>query len=962
MKIFCSPDTRDIEDALIEKHIGNNKKILHIVPTLILFKRRFKFYYNYFKLFNVKGSDIKDFENKIREELNIHLFEMDQFLKEYTRKIGYDVISKNESSVIIERLLRTNIETNNTSWLSVLQDINLFLLDLNMSGLSLEEVKSLGKGRKWKVVTNIFEKYLQELAQKNVIDFGQACYKVLTEFDFSEFDELIFDGSFLPTLPKHHQLILAFKKLRKSINIYLPIDVVEVNSQPAYHAIRETYQYYESVDNWGSIKKDRPNNFFINKLSQVVFTNKNSIPLDRTLCINKYSTVEDELDDIVRKIKVLIKYKYVKPEEIVIITPNAMELRPVIREICEQHNVVVDLPPRPIMHLKQGKALANLYYTHMDLVGEQSNRLDIKMFQEIIDGDLIKSSLGIKSTFEKVKCFFQECKVFDHWGVVIDSLQSNKEQLEFSQHKKYHPLRYISKEELITIAKFINDVIMLSEDLINKDRQTIREHSECLYNFIKNDQRFNVQENILERIFKIIDALQTQNRITLDAYEFGKRIVSIFVEQEDDKDGEKPGIELKDDFISLSKRILVTAPQNVEYQRYQYVFMCCFTQDLYPLSNKKNWLANNEVERNLLNLTTEMHFATKHELEIYYLNRSLYHVHVAFSAAENQLMLTYSQIVNGAETAVSHYLDDIAGSFGIEEETGLEEKLLKYGILNKPGNPSDIKEKEQKDKQENSFKVKDEYSLEEITAYKYCPKKFYYEMKFPEERVYRSIFQLQKYITSCLYEETVKVIVNNYPTKFIEDISTERYYTKIKGEVARSICEAEAVIRPLFVISSRYWEAIRLEVNSQIEGLLKIIFESPYVKGCKKNGKNKISYHFKIQNVKREAMIENIKVYTERQLIVECENRINYYNLTNLKEFLSLSTRDINEKEQMDEVKNWYFNVQKSLFSIDNSYSEAALRGVISQLATNNFQKEAGGHCRYCAFNYVCHEKEIKIT
>ena len=81
LEIYCSPHTEDVEDVLLN-HINIKTKVLHLVPTMILYRRRYGFYKKC-----IPSLD----EVKAQDELQLN--EFNRFIRREIYKKKYDVLS-----------------------------------------------------------------------------------------------------------------------------------------------------------------------------------------------------------------------------------------------------------------------------------------------------------------------------------------------------------------------------------------------------------------------------------------------------------------------------------------------------------------------------------------------------------------------------------------------------------------------------------------------------------------------------------------------------------------------------------------------------------------------------------------------------------------------------------------------------------------------------------------------------
>lgn len=331
-------------------------------------------------------------------------FEIDKYIKYISRNRIKNILTNSEASIILERIIKQLPSTNNISWLSVTDDIFSLFSELSLSGLTISELLQISDNQKWKLVIDIYKIYLEELDAKDLYDTGTAALKCLLELDISNYDELILDGSFLPFMYKHQVIINKFIDQNKPITILIPYDL-ETPQQPANKAIEHVYSQLLPTSKWISIKNKGSNSLFISRLPKMIFVDDTRTHLDTSFELLRFPTVEEELTFILQKIYILVRYKEISPKQIVIVTPGAMELRPLIREISEQYNLKVNLPKRPLMHLLQGRAIQYLYNIQTDSRKTKETYLDTQMFKIFISGTILNHSTELLSIFNKIETF-----------------------------------------------------------------------------------------------------------------------------------------------------------------------------------------------------------------------------------------------------------------------------------------------------------------------------------------------------------------------------------------------------------------------------------------------------------------------------------------------------------------------------------------------------------------------------
>ncbi|MBE2907168.1 hypothetical protein HPK01_03035 [Anoxybacillus flavithermus] len=941
MEILCSPNTGDIEKWIEDYLICNNsKKNLHIVPTLILYRRRMNFYKKKYIKEKFHGLDMMEIEEKIREK-HVGLYEMDKFLQDLVTKSDLKVLSKRESLILIERILSENQYTNNLAWRLSITDLSDCFLILSQTGLTIEQIRTLDQSDSWQLVCNLYKQYTTALSQNKLLDFGQASVQLIEKYDFSDFEMLLLDGAFLPILPKHQILINRFKSLNKPIKCFLPVDL-DIEEHPAFEAIKKTYGSFVPISNWQSIKNEKMKLNVSEKLAISIFHSKVKDIDDRSVEILRFTSQEEELDRTVEQAAQLIHQKSIKPEKIAIVTPNPMELRPVVRELSEIYNLKVLVPERPLIQLPHGRAINNLLkiYTddQIDALGIE-HIFDIKMFTDLIHANFFENFTELIRPFEILKAFFEDCKSFSEWYNTLEQMIRAKSQLtgEFL----HHPLYHVTEKELLHLKNAVEIIEKVSQELISRDPMTFRDHMHDLISYIQNSPFIGcIDPEIETRLLSIAENLSSDHHLLVSRKEFAKRIHTIMTDKEYEKMDNK----------DLDK-ISVTGPNNVEFQEYEYVFLTRFTQNMYPETIKYRWPINLSIERKILNQTTDQRFPNDISLVHYYLDRSIYHFYIALNAAKKKLTISYSKFEDGIELSPSHYLNDIASCFGIEEDSSnsketIEDLLMRAGFLfegSKMAQQTNIVTKRVKSEPLSPDTV---ITIEDIAVYRFCPRRFYYEKTISDEHVYSTIFHLQNFAVSYLYEEAVVKLVEKFP-----DISVQKL-NKIERSLPTLIHEAELKIKPFFPMGQRFWEDVKIRTSTHLSNLIKQILSQTDHKSAK----------LSLKTQSHTVKIDSYEFRGERQLQVRYGTSTHYYAIKNMRKILSFHTNDHREEQQrLKEIKDDYFNLLSN-FCRKEHVAEETLHYYAKKFSTSQFPKNIGAHCNYCAFQKACKEKEIQTN
>lgn len=964
MEILCSPHTEDIETYLRTKDFVN-QRYLHLTPTMILFRRRVRFYIGTDVLSrSIENNTAINHDMKPEEKVQqyVHVFEINQFIKTLRRNATERVLNKSEATVLLERILSDNPSTNNPSWSSVMMDLFELFSEFSLSGLSPLTLRGLDTGAKWQLVLSLYEAYLAEVEKLGAFDTALICRKQLESLDVSDYVELILDGAFLPLSPILQVIIEKFRAQGKPITAMLPFDL-EHPEHPALKAITRVYENFKSKTDWVSIQSKASDAFFINRLPKLVFGNENPTHLDTSLEVLHFQTVEEELHYIMQKIYVLLKYKGVEPKQIVLVTPGAMEIRPLIREISEQYNLRVHLPKRPLLHLNQGRAIKHLFDIRVDTRKEMDTYLTSKIMKVFLNDSILRHSPNLLNAFEKIEAFFEDCLSITNFAVKLNELQQAKGLLE-EKHEQ-HPLHSVTNaqlDELQSIVRFLDD---MSESLVSTPAAHVREHVQHLILRLLSDKQFReLDADIWDRIQSINEVASGQRNLPITGTEFGKRVSALFNENEEFEPGEQP-VEDETD-IDLKREILVTGPNNVEFQRYDYVFLCRFTQDIYPEPKRYNWLKTKKVEQMLLQSTTAFKLPDTKSLKLFYMDRGMYHVYLALCAPRTQLTISYAKMDNGQPLTPAHYLHDIARTFGVEEgnrlvnkkEITLEQLLEQHRVLKSPSKYSPIKAASAGSAATWHLSER-VFTAEDVAVFHYCPRRFYYQSKHAREHVYNQLFHLQSYATSCLYEKAVELFVQGETFPITESLDTKNQLNRLLAVIIERRIEAEQAVRPLFPLGHRLWHNIRVQTDFFLKSLLHRIFDGNFVREYRQRGDSVIKLQMTISNQDDVIQLGDFTFSSIRELEVHYLGlETHRYSISNRKNILSFSSSDYDEKETMEEMKRWYTTFKRE-FKKQTPGVMKALEQVVDGITTSSYPKISGGHCMYCSFNKICHEREV---
>lgn len=959
MKIYCSPYTEDVENFIEKNILSKGKRMLHLVPTLILYRKRcYQFYLKHlsranFSNFNENADNISIIEQRIKEFAPV--YEVDQYLYELVKKRNIkNILSKTEANVLIERVIENDPKLNNYSWKSLSTNLTDFFIYLNHSGLSFEQICKIDGSVQWNEIMKIYSEYLNKLKSLNMIDLGMAINISLGHLDISEYDGLILDGTFLPIMNKHIKIIDEFVSSNKEVIFFLPYDV-DNKSNPAYNAIKKVYNSFVNSEDWIDIQDHtRSTTYFLQRLPKSLFK-ENKTNFDPSVSIVKLPTIEEEMHYIAKNIEILIKQNKVKPQKIAIITPNPIEMRPYIKEVFELYGIFKNKYDRPILHTQMGRGLKYLLDIKLDERKlNNDNYLDINMFREILSSNLLTNSENLINNFKYIESFCTDCTNFESWFIKLNEIKKAKIAL-YQCRLEYHPLNNIPNEVIDEYHSYLTKIKKITSDLFHDETMTVDEHTKHFIQYINSKKEmFNeIDEDINEKINKVLSLSDLQSNIEISSFEFNRRVSAIFVEIDDDN---------KENEVN---EVIVTGPNNIEYRDYDYVFICRFNNNMYPETIVDNWPMNYQIEREILNKSTNVFFDSENDLTKFYIDRSFYYFLTTLYSPRKSLTISYSQYNNGIKSNPSHYLYDIANVLGLEnnENESIEEIMEKYNILRIPATPPSNEKRDLKNTN-NSYNLENINILtpEELAVYRYCSRRFYYEKAYNKNRVYTSNFQLVQYASAVVYFNAVKKFVENNRTITI-NLYNDNTFSKYNKIIPKLINSVISEIRHLFPLPLREWKEISFKAQSYMKSLFELLFKkNNELKRLKENNSNNVITEYYIDENYSEYTMNSFTLKTKRELVQKIKNKNFRFSISNLQELQSFSTHDFQSTKRMDEIKNWYFDLNRQIINGRvNQKMKEEINSIYKNIKNNNFEKDPGGHCTYCTFKEFCLEKEVAI-
>jgi hypothetical protein len=983
-KVYYTPYTDAVEQFLfnhINKHIENdeNYKVLHLTPTLILYRKRKGDYQKRFRRFAQKL--------KLKEEAfhkHIILNEFHHWTKDFVYKEKRErPLSRSECHIIVKRSIK-EILPDQREWMSVSYQILDLFLYLNTSHLSNEDLKEISPYSDWGTIVEIYHKYNSILKAEGVEDYSQCLLRILDEeISLSAFSEVIFDGPFLFFDPIQEALMNKFISMGKSVKFIVPFDRNEMKVNPAYKVIQRIYSCYVPEEDWEKINLQKGNSFYLERIPESIFT-ENTTNYDGSLDINRYPSIEQELNDVVSRIKKLTQVESVSFNKIAIVTPNSKEIRPIIREISENLGLKVEVPERSFLGLSIGEFIRLIYLIKNDeRKFEKDSYLDSSMFKRILDSRWIQNTHSTISSFQLVEdVFFSDIISLDQWKDQLTKLQSIKQSLSKVQFP-YHPIHPVSMDDIQCWKKVIEEIKGVQDQVFSIEGQSIANHAKNLLTILeplieesewKDDSSFaDDAEELILRLRGILEGVSTQDRIKMDAAEFGDILLGLFDEHEEEADEAKK--ESMDDFSS--KGIMVTSLQNIVYQNYKYIFPVEFTQENFPKPEKAEWPLFTDIMSKLLSKTTSLKVHSTLDFERLISDREKYYFYLSFYSAADGYHISYSKSKNGETQYPSHYLHDFAKTIGIEEENVLEdtnkkpkslERLLQdHGILKFVDFYHDVKEvSNDVETGTAAIRIPEKLSIDELGIYRICPKRFEYMQKYPQNNVYSSQFQLSFYIGTELFIDGSRGMIQELADQKLVEVFEN---SKVRGKMLTYIpllINKNSQVFDFFPVSEETKESAIFTGRLFLESLINQFFPAELINNLKKKGMAHAGVALEANEIKGELEVQTDKKKYKVNATREISFQLGFkpkrtFSFSHRPHLLGSSNYDIEipEANKQRKVVEWLAKVKREFFYKDRmEFVQGAIQEIITDMETSTFPKQKGTHCSYCPFIKGCLENQ----
>lgn len=983
--LYYTPHTVSV-DQFLKDHIRSktktvpNYKILHLTPTLILFRKRNK---DYMKLFRRQAGNAKNGQVLLDKYVKIN--EFFHWAKEIVYSQNIEIpLSKSESHVLVKRAI-AELYPNQLEWSKISFDLLELFLELQTIDLKDAELKNISPYFDWQQLIAIYKKYNELLVENQLMDFSQVLINLLKEDStLKEFTEVIFDGPFLFFQPVHELLIERCEQLNIPITFIVPFEKHGERINPAYRVIEKAYSCYVPFNEWKSLPSYRSRSTFIEKLPQVIFTQDN-IKIDETLNLSRYQTLEQEIREVVTEIKQKIDQEHTSLNKVAIVTPNSMKIRPMVREISENIGLEVEIPERPFLGLSVGEFILIIYQTKIDeRKFEKESYLDVSMFRRIISSSWfphLKETIASFQAIEEV--FFDQVVSLNEWESRLNTLLSIKNSIE-SQSYIYHPIHSVSCEHLKAWLDVIEELSIIQKYVFSEKLASLGQHGKNLLKGLNEIvSRIGIPEeddDFLQRMYSIVEGISTQNRILVEPKEFGELLYSLFLEQEDQPEGlEQEEYNPEND---KSRGILVTSLQNIAFQEYNFIYPIQFTQNNYPKPEKSSWPVHHDIKWNLISQTTQLKLQSSLEFDRLLADREKFYFYLSFLSSKIGYSLSYSRYENGNPQYPSHFLNDIANSIGIKEENVLEGRtknkkkidklLIEKNILKdhtfikecKISTPN-INEKSQK----NNITFPEQFMLEDLALYKLCPKRFYYKIEYPNQNVYSNKIQLTFYLANEIYHRGIKRLLGYaVSNKLVEDFERKNVQNQFLTQI-KEIIQQESVLLRLFPVSEEIRTNVIFFSTMFLEELIGVIFTDDVFRPLKEMRKFSAELNVDLVGKKKELTIPTeqtiYKIIATRDFSIQFGvARKRSYSTHHRIQFLNISkyNQDSQNNESDTKFNEWLSKLKREIFYPEHTEKiKFEIKEILSMIEQKEFIKNKGSHCIYCPFHKNCLEKE-KMT
>lgn len=969
-KLYYSPYSEDVEEYayqyIINKLRTNEKyKVLYLTPTMFLFRRREKRLHYLFRKYCHNNQALERFD-LIKQA--IHIREFDQWTKELVYQLKKaSPLSRTESNVLILRAIEEAMPQR-PEWLSVSGELLDLFEEFDTSMVATERLSSVSSYKDWSSIIMIYECYLDLVRQSNKQSYGQNLLRTIVNDDIlKEYDEVIFDGPFLFFRPIQEILMNQFDRQQKPVTFIVPY-----GSNPAFEIIKRVYSFIVPYDNWKSIeKKFIRNSTDLEQLRLALFTDK-TVSNHGSLTIHSHSTLEHEIRHVIIKSKQLIDEGQATSKSIIIVTPDAMALRPLVREIAEQEHISVNIPERPLLGLLAGEFIQMIYQISVDeRTFDQASYLDSSMFKKMLCSGWFSDGNQTLEHFQSVEdVFFSDTQTLDEWADQLSKLRSAKDDLNLSNFT-YHPLRTVTIESLQTWIKIIEELQGLQQRLRINNVESI--HKQVIDLVIELERLayssgFAIEESgesILARIKSISDRTKSQNRIPVNMEEFGRIIHQLFIEETEPANGDAD-LDQKDE-------VLVTGPENVAYLDYKYVFMIQFTQERFPSIPKSRWPLHHDMEWKYKSLATGLKVDSISEWEQLLAEREKFYFYLTFFVPKIEMHISFSNTSAGEKLYPSYYLYDIGMAYRLNYESvdgnteDLVDPLTHNGLVMihhyeaKPGTVQIHRLPESKSVIQRNLRL----TIDDLAIYRLCPARYYYQNLMPDHNIYANKFQFNRYMAAVLAQRVLSCLFEELSyTSIAEDTETmSRRNHIINQDIPRLIEREKNKLAAIFPVNESMWRNAVYYADVNANNILKQIFNEKYAKATSNKGGVRLTatlkYEEKVRNLQISSSQANYEITGSRVLHSKFGTINRSYSLSHYPHLIGISSYE-SEEDMEFEYPDWFYEFRNEFFKdTEDTYVQQSALEMILGIENGDYKKRQGSHCSYCPFEQSCQRSSL---
>lgn len=943
IQLLYTPFTDDVDRYLpdlagdIARKNGSCKKILHLTPTLILYRHRKK-YLKYYS--NRKGISSEQIET----------YEFYQWAREWLYKtLNKKPLSRLETYIILKRAIN-KVFPERLEWEQVASNLlDLFLLFRSIK-MDQYKIKKLSDHVSWSQVCEVYRCF-SNLMEDN-LDFQSMLIESIKDQTFDEYECLVLDGPFLFFNHLHETLINRFEELNKQVVFIVPFDRNgKVNR--AYRVIQKVYSNYVPEEKWKRIGFTSYGfSSFLEQAPLILFENKSSY-CDESISICQFQSREQEIAHIIQDIKEKLQRRKISLNKIAIISSQSRKLRPMVHEIAEQSGLPYLTEQRPVTYISTMDWIRILYQSKIDIKKlEKDTYFNIDMFKRILNSNWYPESKESILYFERIAVFFEETFSLEDWSDQFNRLLQISKEIDRKKYR-YHPLISVEDKDLELWKGIVDGLLQYQRKIFEVESKPIGEHVKLLLGIIKelnnkierDTKEITYEDEVISRIEQLSQQVSYDADVYISAYEFAE-ILSHLLYDEPEYD-----IENIEQFgNNKQEKLTVTSLHNIAFQDYQYIYLTQFTQDQYPVLVKHEWPMNSDLLAKIISETTRLSIKDGFQFEKLCADRDRYYFYLAFLSAKQSLQISFSDSESGEKRYPSHFLYDVAQSMGISEDgklTKLLDRLEIENILKRKFDYLEIRRDYQDDLaevEEKSLVIPDSISFSDLAVYRLCPQRYYFATLNPKANVFATRFQLAFYFARKVYQRTIRLIIDDYKGS---EITTNNYSDIILTAIPEKVRKAVQIERKYFPVGEELIHHAIYYARLYSKNFFKHIYGSKGVT----NRKVKLTDQF-VEDRTYRITVDNKEVSIDipDYVRVSVQGKLRSYHLDYKDPFLYATGLN-------NEFNDWYKGVLSYLRN-DQTKASKKLNQLFNDMLAKPITKSASEMCKYCPFMVECKEKD----